>query len=160
LSLRFRSEAALCAAAAQAARAWRGAGIAELSVGLKGDLGAGKTTFVRAMLEALGYSGRVPSPTYTLLEQYALGELCFVHLDLYRLKDPRELEYLGLRDWLALPRVWVLAEWPEKGGAFAATLDLTLEFDIGADDSRGLTPRAITERGRRALAAWLDPDIK
>ena len=78
-----------------AARAW------PLVIGLRGDLGSGKTTWVRAMLRGLGYAGRVPSPTYTLLEQYTCGELSVVHLDLYRLRSGEELENLGLRDWLA-----------------------------------------------------------
>jgi tRNA threonylcarbamoyladenosine biosynthesis protein TsaE len=160
LKLEFRSEAALLAAAGRAALAWRDAGIAPLIVGLDGELGAGKTTFVRAMLVALGYAGRVPSPTYTLLEHYTVGDLSIVHLDLYRLKEPRELEYLGLRDWLQAPRVWILAEWPERGSGLPAALDLRLRLGIAADDSRVLTAEAAGERGGRALAAWLGSDFK
>src|SRR6187401_930261 len=97
-----------------AARAW------PLVIGLRGDLGSGKTTWVRAMLRGLGYSGRVPSPTYTLLEQYACGDFSVVHLDLYRLRGGEELENLGLRDWLAEPKRWIAVEWPERAPELAA----------------------------------------
>jgi tRNA threonylcarbamoyladenosine biosynthesis protein TsaE len=160
LNLRFTSEDDLTAAAARAARAWRGAAIAPLIVGLQGELGAGKTSFVRAMLQALDYSGRVPSPTYTLLEHYPVGDFSLIHLDLYRLREPAELEYLGLRDWLASSRVWVLAEWPERGGALVQALDLELELEIEADDSRRLIPHALSGRGRHALDVWIGKDIK
>lgn len=146
-------------AAGQAATAWRDAGIASLIVGLRGELGVGKTSFVRAMLGALGYGGRVPSPTYTLLEQYAIGDLSVVHLDLYRLKEPRELEFLGLRDWLAQPRVWILVEWPERSDSLGAALDLEIRIAVAGDDSRTLDPVALTDRGRRARDAWLLQDI-
>lgn len=159
MSRRFDSEPALVQAAEQAALAWRGAGVAPLMVGLSGDLGVGKTTFVRAMLRALGHEGRVPSPTYTLLEHYPVGDLSVVHLDLYRLKEPRELENLGIRDWLAQPRVWVLVEWPERSAALVAALDLVIRLSIAEDDSRVLDLQAMTERGRRALASWRDLDI-
>jgi len=159
LSWRFDAEAALVQAAAQAAVTWRKAGIVPLIVGLRGDLGVGKTTFVRSMLEALGHTGRVPSPTYTLLEHYVIGELNLVHLDLYRLKDPRELEYLGVRDWLAQPNAWLLVEWPERSPGLSAALDLALELSIAEEDSRLIRPQALTERGRDALASWRGQDI-
>ena len=92
------SEQAFTELAAEFARALRVARVWPLVVGLRGDLGSGKTTWVRAMLRGLGYAGRVPSPTYTLLEQYACGGLSLVHLDLYRLRGQDELENLGLRD--------------------------------------------------------------
>lgn len=157
--MRCDSEPSLMRAAEQAALAWRDAGIAPLSVGLSGDLGVGKTTFVRAMLGALGHTGRVPSPTYTLLEHYALGDLTLVHLDLYRLKDPRELENLGVRDWLAQPAVWLLVEWPERSSALLAAVDVRIGIAIAGDDSRVLDPQAVTGRGRRALDAWRGRDI-
>lgn len=154
------TEAALVAAAGEAGVSWRDAGIARLTVGLYGDLGVGKTSFARALLRGLGYAGRVPSPTYTLLEHYEVGDLTVVHLDLYRLAEPRELEFIGLRDWLARPDVWVLAEWPENGGAFANALDLALMLDAGADEVRSLTAVARSETGEAALAAWVGSDIK
>ena len=157
--LEFASEQALNDAAGRAARRWRNGGIDRLGVGLRGELGVGKTSFVRAMLRGLGHAGRVPSPTYTLLEHYEFGSLTLVHLDLYRLKAPAEFENLGLRDWLSLPRVWVLAEWPERNPGFAAALDLTLALSAGADERRWLVPAARTEAGRQALEHWLGSDI-
>jgi tRNA threonylcarbamoyladenosine biosynthesis protein TsaE len=159
LSLVFESEAALCAAAARAATRFRDSLVSPLLVGLSGDLGAGKTTWVRAMLRGLGYEGRVPSPTFTLLEHYEIDSLTVVHLDCYRLAEARELEFLGIRDWLGLPRVWLLVEWPERGGSFADALDIALGFEIGPDDGRCLTPKGLTAHGRTALAAWLGADF-
>lgn len=83
---------------------------------LHGDLGAGKTTLVRGLLRGLGYQGAVRSPTYTLIEPYAFNDWTLYHLDLYRLGDPEELDYLGLRDLLS-ERGLVLIEWPERAGS-------------------------------------------
>lgn len=130
-----------------AARAW------PLVIGLRGDLGSGKTTWVRAMLRGLGYSGRVPSPTYTLLEQYTCSGLSVVHLDLYRLRGAEELENLGLRDWLAEPRQWIAVEWPERAPELAERCDLTLEFAISASGGRRVTATANTRLGIVALKA-------
>ena len=160
MTLQFTSEASLEAAAARLGQRWQADGLGRISVGLSGDLGVGKTTFVRALLRGLGYTGRVPSPTYTLLEHYDVDSRTVVHLDLYRLADARELEFLGIRDWLARPSVWLFAEWPETGGAFAETLDLVLDIDIGPDDSRVIRPVARTGHGQHALDLWLEPDLK
>jgi tRNA threonylcarbamoyladenosine biosynthesis protein TsaE len=101
---------------------------------LHGELGAGKTTCVRALLRALGVTGLVRSPTYTLVETYSLAALTCVHVDLYRLQALSEVEELGLRDLMG-PGCLLLVEWPEKGaGALpAADLDLTLRY---AGDAR------------------------
>jgi tRNA threonylcarbamoyladenosine biosynthesis protein TsaE len=155
----YTSEEALTASAAGTARAWREAGLAPLTVGLTGDLGAGKTTWARAMLRGLGHSGRVPSPTFTLLEHYEIDALTVVHLDLYRLAEPSELEFIGLRDWLAEPDVWLLVEWPEKGGAFARSLDLTLDFSIGPDESRIVAVSAHSAAGTRAAGLVSESDF-
>src|SRR2546430_9089184 len=82
---------------------------------LTGELGAGKTTFARGFLRALGVAEAVPSPTYTLLELYPVGALTVVHVDLYRMRDAAELESLGLREWARTGHVWLI-EWPERGG--------------------------------------------
>ena len=82
-------------------------------VHLTGELGAGKTTFARAMLRSLGVQGAVKSPTYTLIESYNVDLGVVAHLDLYRLEDPAELEFLGFRD-LQEESVLMLVEWPER----------------------------------------------
>lgn len=155
MTLVCASEAVLLEAAETAARCWRDFALSSLAIGLKGGLGAGKTTWVRALIRGLGYDGRVPSPTFTLLEHYEIGSLTVVHVDLYRLADPREIEYLGLRDWLRLPEVWLLVEWPERGGPLQDALDLTLQFDITDPDGRDITINALTGTGRRAQEVWL-----
>jgi tRNA threonylcarbamoyladenosine biosynthesis protein TsaE len=100
---------------------------APLVLNLRGDLGAGKTTFARALIHALGYIGRVKSPTYGLLETYVAGGLNILHLDLYRIGNPRDLDYLALRD-LFDEKSLLLVEWPEKGGKFLPASDLELYF--------------------------------
>jgi tRNA threonylcarbamoyladenosine biosynthesis protein TsaE len=94
---------------------------------LKGELGAGKTSFVRGFIQSLGHQGHVKSPTYTLIEPYQIGEVSIYHLDLYRLSDPEELEYLGLREMLSSGLC--LIEWPEQGGPDLPLPDLTLHFN-------------------------------
>jgi tRNA threonylcarbamoyladenosine biosynthesis protein TsaE len=98
-----------------------------LQLQLHGDLGAGKTTLARGFLQALGHTGVVRSPTYTLFESYALDAITVVHADLYRLLDPDEFEGLGLRDLATAGHVW-LVEWPERAGRRlpAADVDVTL----------------------------------
>src|SRR5256884_8854734 len=91
---------------------------------LTGELGAGKTTFARGFLRALGVAEAVPSPTYTLLELYPAGALTVVHVDLYRVRDAAELESLGLREWARTGHVWLI-EWPERGGARLPPAGLT-----------------------------------
>lgn len=153
-TLHFDSEPALAAAAAATARAWAGLSLAPLVVAFHGDLGSGKTTFIRAMLRGLGYMGRVPSPTYTLVEHYPLAalDLTVVHLDLYRLAEEGELDHLGLRDWLAEPRVWLLVEWPERSAGLCAVADIELRLEIAtAGRARQLTASARTARGQAAL---------
>jgi tRNA threonylcarbamoyladenosine biosynthesis protein TsaE len=96
---------------------------------LQGELGAGKTTCVRSLLRALGVTGLVRSPTYTLVETYPLATLTCVHVDLYRLRSLTEVDELGLRD-LVGPGSLIMVEWPEKGGAALppADLDLMLQY--------------------------------
>jgi len=94
---------------------------------LEGDLGTGKTTLVRGVLRGLGYRGSVRSPTYTLIEPYELGGFRVFHLDLYRLGDPEELEYLGLRDLLDEDSI-LLVEWPERGAGALPPADLLIRI--------------------------------
>lgn len=98
---------------------------------LQGELGAGKTTLVRGYLRAAGFTGPVRSPTYTLVELYELSEFTVVHADLYRLRDPMELESLGLRDWAQPGYLWLI-EWPERGAGHLPAPDLTLSLKVGA----------------------------
>jgi tRNA threonylcarbamoyladenosine biosynthesis protein TsaE len=99
---------------------------------LSGELGAGKTTLVRALLRALGHEGAVRSPTYAIVEPYRIGTLEVYHLDLYRIADPDELEYLGLREWLR-PGVLVLVEWPQRGAGLLPPPDLHLHLDYAGE---------------------------
>jgi tRNA threonylcarbamoyladenosine biosynthesis protein TsaE len=102
---------------------------------LEGDLGAGKTTLVRGFLRALGHSGAVRSPTFTLLEPYELASGPVFHLDLYRLADPDELAYLGLRDLVGGKSV-LLVEWPERGEGELPVPDLQIVIEHLADGRR------------------------
>lgn len=113
---------------------------------LRGDLGAGKTTLARGLLRALGVSGPVRSPSYTLIEPYTLAGRTILHMDLYRLRDPEELEGLGLRDF-PTSQTWWLVEWPEHGGTQlpAPQLDVSLGIDGGGrrlriDAEQGMAP--------------------
>jgi tRNA threonylcarbamoyladenosine biosynthesis protein TsaE len=102
---------------------------------LRGDLGAGKTTLVRGLLRALGYRGPVRSPTYTLIEPYEVGDTRIHHLDLYRLGDPEELEFLGIRDLLD-GRGLLLVEWPERGGGILPNPELTVDIRFASPGRR------------------------
>ena len=99
---------------------------------LVGDLGAGKTTLVRGLIHALGYRGKVRSPTYTLVEPYACDRCPVFHLDLYRLADAEELELLGLRDMLEEPAL-LLVEWAERGNGVLPPADLTIYMDYSGE---------------------------
>lgn len=138
------------AAALAAQRATRDAFIE-----LRGPLGAGKTTFVRHLLRALGVGGRIKSPTYALMEPYELPDLAVSHFDFYRFADPREWEDAGLRDAFARPGL-KLVEWPEKAGGLLPRPDLRIELSPLDETRRDVTLSAFSPTGRamlRALAA-------
>ena len=94
---------------------------------LRGELGAGKTSFVRAWLQALGVKGRITSPTFTLIEPYQTTQGIYYHFDLYRLKNAQELEMLGFRDYVM---AGCFIEWPEKAEAYLPTPDLDITIDF------------------------------
>lgn len=119
---------------------------------LVGDLGAGKTTFARALLRALGVGERVKSPTYSLIESYRVGVRDIHHLDLYRIADPGELEWLGLPELTGSGSVFI-AEWPERGAGVLPPADLRLTLGH-AGAVRDLCVEALTSQGRAMLAAW------
>ncbi len=116
---------------------------------LQGDLGAGKTTLVRGILQGRGHRGAVKSPTYTLIEPYELGEHVFYHLDLYRLGDPEELEWIGIRDLFSDQAV-SLIEWPERGAGILPTPDLAVRI-MHAGDARDVFLTAQSEQGERIV---------
>ena len=116
---------------------------------LRGELGAGKTTLVRGILRGLGHAGAVKSPTYTLVEPYRLGGRTIYHFDLYRLNDPEELEFLGVRDYLSGSGI-CLIEWPERGAGVLAEADLEIAIER-SPDGRVVRMRAHTPRGTAVL---------
>ncbi len=121
---------------------------------LIGELGAGKTTLVRGLLRGLGHRGPVRSPTYTLVESFELPTARVHHLDLYRLADAEELEYLGIRDLLDDTSL-VLVEWPERGAGVLPTPDL--EIVITPEDSGRRLRLSSASGWQRGLAAGLPP---
>ena len=110
---------------------------------LQGELGAGKSTFARALLHALGHEGIVPSPTYTLVEPYSLPNYPAYHIDLYRVSDEEELRYLG---WNELDDGCRLVEWPERVPGLTDEADLVLELHY-AGSARRADLNALSERG-------------
>jgi tRNA threonylcarbamoyladenosine biosynthesis protein TsaE len=122
-----------------------------LKIYLSGDLGAGKTTLVRGLLRALGYEGRVKSPTYTLAELYKLPNLCLYHFDFYRLKEANEWEDAGFRESFAGAAV-CLVEWPEHAQGILPEPDLRIRLEHCAH-GRLARIEALTEAGTRCIGA-------
>jgi tRNA threonylcarbamoyladenosine biosynthesis protein TsaE len=116
---------------------------------LQGDLGTGKTTLTRGLLRGLGHEGRVRSPTYTLVEPYRFAGGVIYHLDLYRLADPEELEWLGLRDMLA-EHALLLVEWPERGAGVLPPADLIITLEYSGSGRR-VTLDAASAAGEQLL---------
>jgi len=132
------------------ARLARACGVGAL-IFLRGELGSGKTTLVRGVLRGLGHEGIVKSPTYTLVEPYRLGEQWVYHFDLYRVSDPEELEYIGVREYFDANAL-CLVEWPERGSGFLPEPDLVIVLAYRGD-GRQVQLSAHTARGAGILDA-------
>lgn len=145
LALSGIDEAGLASIARALAPCARAGGV----IYLAGPLGAGKSTFARALLQALGVGSRVKSPTYSLVESYAIGDLAAHHLDLYRIAAAEEVEWLGLRDLAAGKQLWLI-EWPERASAAIPAADLTVQL-AHAPSGRDMRLVASTSNG----LAWV-----
>jgi tRNA threonylcarbamoyladenosine biosynthesis protein TsaE len=146
-TVHWPDEAACAAFAGRMARAIRErAELGNAIIELNGPLGAGKTSFVRHLLQALGVSGRIKSPTYAVVESYAQPGLEISHFDFYRFDDPREWEDAGFRDVYARPGL-KLAEWPEKAASLLPPPDLRLGITPTGDDQREVTIEVASRTG-------------
>ncbi|MCK5716725.1 MAG: tRNA (adenosine(37)-N6)-threonylcarbamoyltransferase complex ATPase subunit type 1 TsaE [Thiomargarita sp.] len=119
---------------------------------LGGDLGVGKTTLVRGFLHGMGYTGIVKSPTYTLVESYPFDQKTIFHFDFYRLGDPEELEYMGIREYFKQDTI-CLIEWPEKGNGFTPPPDIYISISHDAD-TRIVDLHAHSEPGKVMIKAY------
>lgn len=144
VTLYLADEQAMSDFGARIARVTQGHGL----IFLEGNLGMGKTTLSRGIIRGLGHVGAVKSPTFTLVEPYEIGDIRAFHFDLYRLVDPEELEFLGIRDYFEDDAL-CLIEWPDKGAGFLPKPDLTITISP-QDSGRSLKILSQGSRGE----AW------
>jgi tRNA threonylcarbamoyladenosine biosynthesis protein TsaE len=149
-TLVWPDEAATAAFATQLAAALTRAKL-NACIALHGDLGAGKTTFVRHLLRALGVEGRIKSPTYAVVEPYTVAAGEVWHFDFYRFSDPREWEDAGFRDIFASAGL-KLCEWPQNAAGVMPTPDLELDIQVDDTEQRQVRLSALTPRGQELLA--------
>jgi tRNA threonylcarbamoyladenosine biosynthesis protein TsaE len=147
VTLYLADEQAMSDFGARIARITQGHGL----IFLEGNLGMGKTTLSRGIIRGLGHAGAVKSPTFTLVEPYEIGDIRAFHFDLYRLVDPEELEFLGIRDYFEDDAL-CLIEWPEKGAGFLPKPDLTITISP-QDSGRSLKILSQGSRGEAWCAA-------
>jgi tRNA threonylcarbamoyladenosine biosynthesis protein TsaE len=148
-TLVWPDETATAAFATQLAAALTRANL-NACIALHGDLGAGKTTFVRHLLRALGVEGRIKSPTYAVVEPYTVREGEVWHFDFYRFSDPREWEDAGFRDIFASPGL-KLCEWPQNAAGVMPTPDLEVDLQVDNTEQRQVRISALTLRGQALL---------
>lgn len=153
LVINLPDEAATEALAARLAPLLRSGG----RVYLHGDLGAGKTTLVRALLRKCGIEGRIKSPSYTLVEVYKNSSLYCYHFDFYRFEDPREWLDAGFREMLLSPAL-VLIEWPEKAGNLLPPADLEITLTVSGEQQREITLTSASAKGRAWITALRLPE--
>ena len=147
VTLYLADELAMSDFGARIARITQGHGL----IFLEGNLGMGKTTLSRGIIRGLGHVGAVKSPTFTLVEPYEIGDIRAFHFDLYRLVDPEELEFLGIRDYFEDDAL-CLIEWPDKGAGFLPKPDLTITISP-QDSGRSLNILSQGSRGEAWCAA-------
>ena len=148
-TLVWPDEAATAAFATQLAAALTRANL-NACIALQGDLGAGKTTFVRHLLRTLGVEGRIKSPTYAVVEPYTVSAGDVWHFDFYRFSDPREWEDAGFRDIFASAGL-KLCEWPQNAAGVMPSPDLELNITVNVDEQRLVRLSALTPQGQELL---------